>query len=140
MRRLKHGSKGKTSKAEREVSAVFADHWAEAMTILEDKVSSTSKGHAPWIPVASAGSRYRDLFVGRTLVDAMESRIVSGQPVPPETGASVLPRVDINILDTLDLSQPLSDKQYRQELRAEQRRRLDAGVGRNTLFRGGACR
>lgn len=111
----------KTSKTEREMAKEFANRWDQAMAILEDLISTTSVGHAPWTPVASADAQYRDLFVGRQLADTLEN--CTNATHDTGTRAVTLPKkITSNILQTLDLSQSLKEEKYKRSLEAQQRR------------------
>ncbi|MEK6237801.1 MAG: hypothetical protein N2C14_24080, partial [Planctomycetales bacterium] len=74
----------------------------------------TSKGHAPWQLVESHDRRYRDMFVAEHLLNAIETRL--NQP-PPSQSARIPPQSPQgprNIINTLDLSQSLERKRYRE--------------------------
>lgn len=93
--------------------------------VAEHVLRRTSTGEAPWHIVDGSDARYRTLFVARTLLDAMRRRIEAvshhwgqRQTAPP------LPCVldSQNILNSLQLDQPLAKKDYQVLLEALQGR------------------
>jgi len=115
----------KVSRHEMEISKEFANRFDESLEILEELVSATSTHYAPWIPVASTDARYRDLTVGQTISEAMQRRLDAAgpiDPVPVDTNSAGMSDLHTNILDSLDLSQTLSQKEYKRELKKEQKR------------------
>jgi polyphosphate:AMP phosphotransferase len=86
--------------------------------VSERALRETSTAEAPWDVVEATDARYRDLTVGRTLLDAMTARLERGKraavvraaPPPP---ASIDAR---NVVEELDLSKTLSDAQYERRL------------------------
>lgn len=74
----------------------------------------TSSGHAPWHIVPGADPNYRQITVGRALLSALQSSvpkvagIASVKPAEPADG--------LHVLHTLDLTQSLPKKTYKQKL------------------------
>ncbi len=121
----------KISKQEIEMEKLFSKRYDEIVEVVEELVSATSTGHAPWIPVATADPHHRDLTVGRTVVDAIRARLGQRRPLGPKVEAS--PTTDPHrpdILSTLDLSQSLDRDAYRDRLKKAQDRLTDLTVGR----------
>ena len=113
----------KVSDEEIEIGKQFAKRYDEVLDVMENVVTTTSTGYAPWIPLASADPRYRDLTIGRTIVEAIRGRLDATAPAIPATGTSATIGGDgENILDTLDLSQSLERDTYDKRLKKEQRR------------------
>jgi polyphosphate:AMP phosphotransferase len=85
---------------------------------------STSTDYAPWLVVSGADRRYRELTVGRALLDALEraaQRAASDHGAPPAPHA--LPSVDgRGVLDELDLGRVIDKKDYEERLEALQGR------------------
>jgi polyphosphate:AMP phosphotransferase len=86
--------------------------------VSEHALRETSTAEAPWDVVEATDARYRDLTVGRTLLDAMVARLERGKhavlvraaPPPP-------PPIDArDVVEELDLSRTLSDAQYERKL------------------------
>lgn len=84
--------------------------------LAERVLRATDAPHAPWIVVDGNDARYRDFTVARTLLDALTARLnQNAGPVAPS--ALILdPRRDTRLLDQLDLSRRLSEKEYEKEL------------------------
>jgi len=88
----------------------------------EHLLRETSSGDAPWYVVEGADERYRNLTVGKILLDAMQS-VIKAQPatraaplkhsVPPPP-PSVLDNV--KLIRDLDLSKKISRAAYRRDL------------------------
>ncbi|MGZ5029322.1 MAG: polyphosphate:AMP phosphotransferase, partial [Methylobacter sp.] len=85
----------------------------------ERMIRHTSTAEAPWTIVEGYDSNYRDLTVGKVILEAIRKRLddtgiqttTDHAPPPP------LPSIDqIDILKTLDLSQKLDKKQFKVEL------------------------
>ncbi|HKJ23532.1 MAG TPA: polyphosphate:AMP phosphotransferase, partial [Myxococcota bacterium] len=90
--------------------------------VSEHVLQRTSHGYAPWIVIEGSDERYRHLTVGRTLLDAMRRRLEA------ESGnhtASVLPPQPVsplNVIESLDLSKKLDEKEYEDRLEKAQGR------------------
>jgi polyphosphate:AMP phosphotransferase len=96
-----------------------------ALRAASEMARITSTGYAPWVVIPSGDARYRDLAMGRTLLQALRSRL----DAPPSAAAAapaVIPNLDRRtVLDTLDLSKKLPHKAYKTELAAWQERLAD---------------
>ena len=83
----------------------------------ERALRATDTGYAPWTIVDAVDDRYRELTVGRTLLEAVERRCAhavepAAKAVPPPA-----PPGDVkSILDTIDLTRKLSDGVYERKL------------------------
>ncbi len=87
----------------------------------------TSSGFAPWYVVEGADERYRNVTVGRILLEAMRRRVAlerKGGRAPVVTAAppSPAPADGKDVLGALDLSLKLSAAAYERELEREQGR------------------
>ncbi len=121
----------KLSDEETEFGKELVKRYDDAIELLEELVGATSTAYAPWIPIASADSRYRDLTIGRTLADAIRGRLSGAAPAIAKTGTSTLGSGSgPNILDSLDLGQALKRNDYRARLKEEQRRLTALTLGR----------
>jgi polyphosphate:AMP phosphotransferase len=99
----------------------FSKQYALFEQVAERVIRHTDRGIAPWYLVEATDSRYRDMTVGRTLLNAIrarlehpqvaETQLVSHAPSLPE-GESA----NITILDHVDLETALERKAYRSEL------------------------
>ncbi len=93
--------------------------------VAEHVLRRTSTGDAPWMIVDGTDARYRSLFVGRTLFDAIGKRneAVSGHWVSRQTAPALPSVVDRrNYLNTLELDQKLTRKAYGELLESLQGR------------------
>ena len=125
MRRLKKQKSAawKFSKEEVEIGKQLANRYDQALKVIEELVSATSTGHAPWTPLASADPNYRDLTIGRILADGICNRLTSSSPALPSSGDSAAISLDgPNILSTLNLGKCLEREEYKSRLKKEQRR------------------
>ncbi len=94
-------------------------HYNQFRAVSEQTIRQTSTAEAPWIIVEGADARYRNLTVGKVLLEAIRKRLAAANnTVPPEVHAPpLLPAIDnLHILKTLDLSQALSKTQYDEAL------------------------
>ena len=112
---------------------VTAEDWEnheryDALRSVSERVlQRTSTGFAPWYVVEGADERYRNLTVGRILLQAMRRRTSAerkGKRVPVVTAAppSPPPADGKDVLAALDLTLKLSDAAYDRELAREQGR------------------
>jgi polyphosphate:AMP phosphotransferase len=121
--RKDHSVAWKVAEEELELGKQFAERYDNVVKVIEELVSATSTSYAPWIALPSADMRYRDLTIGRTIVEAVRGRLDNPAPAIPAAGPS--PAIGSNggnILDTLDLSQSLDRAAYDTNLKKEQRR------------------
>ncbi|AHK78215.1 hypothetical protein M911_02465 [Ectothiorhodospira haloalkaliphila] len=115
----------------------------------ERVIRETDSGLAPWYLIEATDPRYRDLTVGRTLLDAINERLQAGGP--PHEGVSLShapslppePSARVTVLDHLDMTQALEKTDYKKRLaRAQARlrdltwRAKDKGVAMVIVFEG----
>ncbi len=136
-------------------------HWDRLKTF--DRLQETA-GHmlrmtntpwAPWVVVDGSDDRYRSMTVGKTLLNALRTRLAATEG--PQTPVAPIVRVDTdgrNVLTALDLDLKLPDRQYRSELarwqgrlfelvrdeRFQQRSLVCAFEGADAAGKGGAIR
>lgn len=96
----------------------FAKRYDAAKKAAEELIRATDQGHSPWYLVEAEDARYRDLTVGRTLLDAMQRRLtLTGpdrrSPRLHNALAPQAPAAERTVLDCIDLSQSLSAAAYR---------------------------
>ncbi len=85
--------------------------------ISEHTLRLTSAAHAPWIVVEGSDERYRHLAVGRTILEALETRLKQRPPRRRAAVPATVPVVDgERILDHLDLGHKLKRAEYREAL------------------------
>jgi polyphosphate:AMP phosphotransferase len=84
----------------------------------------TSNDNAPWLVVSGADRRYRELAVGRALLESMERAVARpSAPLPPPPVPHTPPAVDgKTMLDTLDLTRSIDKEEYERELEERQGR------------------
>lgn len=90
----------------------------------EQALRMTSTAEAPWYIIEGSDARYRELTVGKIVLEAMRKRME--QKDGPPTASHVpplLPPIDqLHLLKSLDLSRKLSKKAYEQALEEQQGR------------------
>lgn len=113
----------KISGEEMKAAKQFANRYDDVLEVAEEFVGATSTGYAPWIPIASADPNYRDLTVGRTLVDAIRTNLRTSKPAAssPEATPKTYGNAP-NILSSLDLSKSLARNDYKDQLDKAQNR------------------
>jgi polyphosphate:AMP phosphotransferase len=86
--------------------------------VSERALRDTSTAEAPWTVVEATDTHYRNLTVGRALLDAMTARLNRGKRAPLVRAAppSATPIDSRNVIEELDLSKSLSDRQYERKL------------------------
>lgn len=93
--------------------------------VAEHALRRTSTGVAPWLIVDGSDPRFRALFVGRTLLDALRKHldVTDHHWVQRQTAPPLPPTLDQrNFLNTLSLNQPLAKSDYSELLEALQGR------------------
>ncbi len=90
--------------------------------VSEHTLRETSTGVAPWIVVEGADARYRNLTVGKILLETIRKRIE--QPAPevssPAAAPLLAPIDERNVLRSLDLEQKLTKSGYNKQLQKYQ--------------------
>jgi len=92
------------------------------LDIVETFLRKTSRGHAPWHIVESTDATYLNVTVAETVVAEIQRQLADRRPedkaraTSSSDDAPVAPTDPHTVLDTLDLSQQLSKKEYREEL------------------------
>ena len=78
---------------------------------------TTSTSWAPWIIVEGTDDRYRSLTVGKTILDAVQKRLLEKREASAPLAPPVSPRIDgLDVLSALDMSQSLAKEVYETEL------------------------
>ena len=88
--------------------------YARFREVNERALRETSTAEAPWTVVEASDRHYRDLTVGRTLLDAMVARLDRGPHVPALRAAPMPPKpIDArNVVEELDLTKSLGEVAY----------------------------
>jgi polyphosphate:AMP phosphotransferase len=81
--------------------------------VSEHTLRGTSTATAPWIVVEGADARYRNLTVGKILLETLRIRLDHAIKVPAVDVAPLHEPIDkLNVLDKLDLAQKLDKKKF----------------------------
>ena len=110
------------------IARQFLKKYDYAEGVLEDMLSETSKVYAPWTVLRSSDPRYRDITVSRTLVETLQKRLSSEQPVIPGDANRSGYDVGPDVLESLDLGKTFESAKYKSRLKELQRR-----IGRSTV-------
>ncbi len=83
----------------------------------EDMMRVTGTEQAPWIVVNAENPHYRGLTVGRTILNAIRSRLDNPVKVTEAVASVTVPQLDDRtVLSTLELLQMLEKKDYKKQL------------------------
>ena len=99
----------------------FSEQYNHFERVAERIIRYTDRGISPWYLIEAKDRRYRDLTVGKTLLQAIKRRLSEAPPMePPATSSNPeLPDVEsaqITLLDQLDMNLSLARDQYKKEL------------------------
>jgi len=85
--------------------------------VSEQALRETSTSEAPWNVVEATDRRYRNLTVGRLLLQMLQSRLTGRHKTPVRGAPPPPPPIDArDVLEEMDLSRTLSDAQYDKKL------------------------
>jgi len=86
--------------------------------VSERALRETSTAEAPWTVIEATDARYRNLTVGRTLLEAITSRLKRGKrPAPVRAAPPPPPAIDArNVIEELDLTKSVTDARYEKTL------------------------
>ena len=96
----------------------YFDLYKKFVKTCEPFLRRTSTGEAPWIVIPGADPRYRTLSFGRHLLAAMRERL-DDKPVErlPDRNPPMLAAIDRrDVINTLELDQPMTRDEYREDL------------------------
>ncbi len=103
----------------------FSKRYEQFSRVSEHAIRLTDQGTCPWHLIEATDRRYRDITVGRILLDVIDKRLKNKKPEaePPaaELQTDVSAGESITILDHVDLNQELSEKEYKKQLAKYQR-------------------
>jgi len=106
--------------------------------VSERALRDTSTAEAPWTVVEATDARYRDLTVGRTILDAMVGRLERKRATPVRAAPPAAPPIDArNVIEELDLDREITQAKYDRQLPKLQAR-LNA-LSRDRRFAERAC-
>ncbi|GAB6041150.1 polyphosphate:AMP phosphotransferase [Endothiovibrio diazotrophicus] len=96
------------------------DHYDRIIEVSERAIRFSDTGVAPWVLVESEDTRYRDLTVGMTLLEALNRRLEAHRQGEPRQAPMMrrpeVPTANVTILDHVDLTQHLDDETYKKKL------------------------
>ncbi len=78
----------------------------------EEAVQRTDTGLAPWTVIEATDDRYRELAVGRLILDAITKRLAAKKEAPPPAKAGPLSEDVVSVLDRVNLKLTISTKDY----------------------------
>lgn len=85
--------------------------------VSEHTLRETSTAEAPWIVVEGSDPRYRGLTVGKTVLDAIRKKLANSTRPQAVKVAPLQTAIDqLDVLDTLDMSQKIAKKKFDAEL------------------------
>jgi AMP-polyphosphate phosphotransferase len=114
------------------------EKYARFRDVSERVLRETSSAEAPWVVIPGANARYRNLAVGRALLQAMTARLEGGKRATPSRAAPPPPPIDRkNVVSELDLTRTLDDEEYTKRL-AKLQAKLNA-LSSDRRFRDIAC-
>ncbi len=100
----------------------FSEQYQMFEHVAERVIRQSDRGISPWYLVEAENTRYRDLTVGKTLLQAINARlgqqIITEPATPPDP--LQLPESEsaqITLLDQLDLTQALEKDDYKERLK-----------------------
>ena len=95
----------------------FFKKYDRFVKISERALRRTSTAEAPWHIVEATNARYRDLTVARTLLAAIEERLDGIEGAKPHDTTPDRPKPrPLNVINQLDFTKALPDKQYDEEI------------------------
>jgi len=96
------------------------DSYRKAAELLLRK---TGTGFAPWNIIEATDRRYRNLTVGRALLQALQQRPEQAKPAKQKKAVRELPKPDaVNVLNQLDQQHEISKEEYDEKLLRQQGR------------------
>lgn len=99
----------------------FSQQYALFEQVAERVIRHTDRGIAPWYLIEATDKRYRDMTVGRTLLNAIRARLNTPEVADTQVAshAPSLPDGDsaqVTVLDHVDLTSTLERKAYKEQL------------------------
>jgi polyphosphate:AMP phosphotransferase len=99
----------------------FSEQYSHFESVAERIIRHTDRGISPWYLIEAKDRRYRDLTVGKTLLQAIKRRLSEAPAMEPSpiSNDPELPDVEsaqITLLDQLNLSLALERDEYKREL------------------------
>ncbi len=82
----------------------------------EEALQRTDTGFAPWNVIEATDDRYREIAVGRTVLEAIRARLSEKKAETAMPKKAVSTEDVVSVLDRVDLKQTLSSKDYDRKL------------------------
>ena len=82
----------------------------------EEALQRTDTGFAPWNVIEATDDRYREIAVGRTVLEAIKSRLSEKKADAAMPKKAVSAEDVVSVLDRVDLKQTISSKDYDRKL------------------------
>lgn len=101
---------------------LFSDHFQKFEQVAERVIRHTDRGIAPWYLIEATDDRYRDLTVGKTLLNALRTRLTRAEAPQDDQFASaslVLPDeagAQVTVLEKIDLAQKIEVDDFKREM------------------------
>ncbi len=110
--------KDKRTKHKSPLLKKFSKQYDNFSAASEHAIRLTDQGGSPWHLIEATDRRYRDISVGRILLESIERRLRAKKPRVRTRKASSKVQAGnaLTILDHVDLSQALSEKDYKRQL------------------------
>ncbi|MEN8261662.1 MAG: hypothetical protein ABFS02_14025, partial [Pseudomonadota bacterium] len=101
-----------------------AKDYDEALSVAEILVHRSNTYYAPWTVIGGTDKRYRDLVIGRALLNTMRKRLDESliRQSVPSSPIDIPPLDSMNVLDSLDLGKQLEKDEYKRLLKNYQDR------------------
>lgn len=97
----------------------FQKRYRKARELCEEMLRETSTATAPWCVVEGTDEHYRNLTIGKVLLDTLQRTLAAGAKHAASTSAaSPAPSVvdNVKLIRSLDLGRKLAEKAYEREL------------------------
>jgi AMP-polyphosphate phosphotransferase len=95
----------------------FHKHYDEFRDVCEHACRRTSTADAPWNIVEASDHRYRNITVTGKILDTLQSSLVeAAKPAPPREKPAPIKPPPVNIINRLDMSVTVDEKEYDEEL------------------------
>ncbi len=104
----------------------FSKRYREFFKASEHAIRLTDQGVSPWHIIEATDKRYRDISVGRILLDSIKRKLEETKAgkirKTVKTTRSKLPAPDnLNVLNKIEFGKAVSDKEYRDQLKKYQK-------------------
>ena len=78
----------------------------------EEALQRTDTGYAPWTVIEATDDRYREITVGKTVLEAIQRRLATRKTPEAPAKPSTAPSDIVSVLDRVDLKKTLTAKDY----------------------------